>query len=140
MRELVIIGAGPAGLTAAIYASRAGIDVLVCEGGMYGGQLVYNSSYNKNGRDERQNRYLNVGDKALRSRYFWEKDLVIGDIFMMRGSTTMYLYIYVGNDTFVILNGTSAFKTTSVSTRFQYAPSSTWKYLAVLRPSFVLDI
>lgn len=40
MRELVIIGAGPAGLTAAIYASRAGIDVLVCEGGMYGGQLV----------------------------------------------------------------------------------------------------
>jgi len=108
--------------------------------GMYGGQLVYNSSYNKNGRDERQNRYLNVGDKALRSRYFWEKDLVIGDIFMMRGSTTMYLYIYVGNDTFVILNGTSAFKTTSVSTRFQYAPSSTWKYLAVLRPSFVLDI
>lgn len=40
MRELVIIGAGPAGLTAAIYARRAGIDVLVCEGGMYGGQLV----------------------------------------------------------------------------------------------------
>lgn len=40
MRELVIIGAGPAGLTAAIYAKRAGIDVLVCEGGMYGGQLV----------------------------------------------------------------------------------------------------
>ena len=40
MRELVIIGAGPAGLTAAVYARRAGIDVLVCEGGMYGGQLV----------------------------------------------------------------------------------------------------
>ena len=40
MRELVIIGAGPAGLTAALYARRAGIDVLVCEGGMYGGQLV----------------------------------------------------------------------------------------------------
>ncbi len=44
MRELVIIGAGPAGLTAAIYASRAGIDVLVCEGGMYGGQLVNTES------------------------------------------------------------------------------------------------
>lgn len=40
MRELVIIGAGPAGLTAALYARRAGIDVLICEGGMYGGQLV----------------------------------------------------------------------------------------------------
>lgn len=44
MRELVIIGAGPAGLTAAIYARRAGIDVLVCEGGMYGGQLVNTES------------------------------------------------------------------------------------------------
>ncbi len=40
MRELIIIGAGPAGLSAAVYARRAGIDVLVCEGGMYGGQLV----------------------------------------------------------------------------------------------------
>ena len=40
MRELVIIGAGPAGLTAAVYARRAGVDVLVCEGGMYGAQLV----------------------------------------------------------------------------------------------------
>lgn len=44
MRELVIIGAGPAGLTAAIYARRAGIDVLVFEGGMYGGQLVNTES------------------------------------------------------------------------------------------------
>ena len=43
-RELVIIGAGPAGLSAAIYAARAGIDVLVCEGGMYGGQLVNTES------------------------------------------------------------------------------------------------
>ena len=40
-RDLIIIGAGPAGLTAAIYAKRAGMDTLVIdETGMGGGQIV----------------------------------------------------------------------------------------------------
>lgn len=38
-RELVIIGAGPAGLTAAIYGRRAGLDVLLLEKGLPGGQI-----------------------------------------------------------------------------------------------------
>lgn len=38
-RELVIIGAGPAGLSAAVYAKRAGLDVLVLEQGTTGGQV-----------------------------------------------------------------------------------------------------
>lgn len=38
-RELVIIGAGPAGLTAAIYGKRAGLDVLLLEKGLPGGQI-----------------------------------------------------------------------------------------------------
>lgn len=38
-RELVIIGAGPAGLTAAIYGRRAGLDVLVLEKRAAGGQI-----------------------------------------------------------------------------------------------------
>ena len=38
-RELVIIGAGPAGLTAAIYGRRAGLDVLILEKGLAGGQI-----------------------------------------------------------------------------------------------------
>lgn len=38
-RGLVIIGGGPAGLSAAIYGKRAGLDVLVLEKGMYGGQI-----------------------------------------------------------------------------------------------------
>ncbi len=38
-RELVIVGAGPAGLTAAIYGRRAGLDVLVLEKGLPGGQI-----------------------------------------------------------------------------------------------------
>lgn len=38
-RQLVIIGAGPAGLTAALYGRRSGLDVLVLEKGLHGGQV-----------------------------------------------------------------------------------------------------
>jgi thioredoxin reductase (NADPH) len=37
--QLTIIGAGPAGLTAAIFGRRAGLDVLVLEKGIAGGQI-----------------------------------------------------------------------------------------------------
>ena len=40
MKDVIIIGAGTAGLTAAIYALRAGKSVLVLEQGTYGGQIV----------------------------------------------------------------------------------------------------
>ena len=42
-RELVIIGAGPAGLSAAIYGKRAGLDTLVLEKGRPGGQVLITS-------------------------------------------------------------------------------------------------
>lgn len=41
MHDLVIIGAGPAGLTAAIYARRAGKTVLVLEKDTFGGQITF---------------------------------------------------------------------------------------------------
>ena len=42
--ELIIIGAGPAGLTAAIYARRAGLDVVLMDKGMGGGQILNTSN------------------------------------------------------------------------------------------------
>ncbi len=40
MYDIIIIGAGPAGLTAAIYARRASKSVLVLEASAYGGQII----------------------------------------------------------------------------------------------------
>ena len=42
-RELIIVGGGPAGYTAALYAARANLEPLVIEGFAWGGQLMITS-------------------------------------------------------------------------------------------------
>ncbi len=41
MHDIIIIGAGPAGLTAGIYARRANKSVLIIDKGSFGGQMTY---------------------------------------------------------------------------------------------------
>lgn len=41
MYDIIIVGGGPAGLTAALYAKRANKSVLVIEKGSFGGQITY---------------------------------------------------------------------------------------------------
>ena len=43
MIDIIIIGAGPAGLTAAVYAARAGLSTLVLSKGIIGGQVASTS-------------------------------------------------------------------------------------------------
>src|ERR1700722_17128594 len=43
VRELIIIGGGPAGYTAALYAARGELSPLVIEGFQWGGQLMVTS-------------------------------------------------------------------------------------------------
>ena len=41
MYDIIVVGGGPAGLTAALYARRANKTVLVIEKGSFGGQITY---------------------------------------------------------------------------------------------------
>ena len=41
MHDIIVIGGGPAGLTAALYALRAGKSVLVIEKSTFGGQITW---------------------------------------------------------------------------------------------------
>ena len=84
MYDIVIIGAGPAGLTAAIYGSRANKKVLVFESNAVGGQIVntmdienYPSMPHVNGYDFSNNLYKQATELGAEVKF--EKVLSIED-------------------------------------------------------------
>lgn len=84
MYDIIVIGAGPAGMTAAIYARRAAKSVLVLEAQSYGGQIIntpdienYPAAANISGFDFATNVYNQA--KALGAEFKFEKVLEISD-------------------------------------------------------------
>lgn len=76
MYDIIIVGAGPAGLTAALYASRANKSVLVFEGKAYGGQILnasvvenYPGVGNKSGFEIATTMYNQVKERGVEIKY-----------------------------------------------------------------------
>ena len=76
MYDLIIIGAGPAGLTSALYALRANKKVLVLEAKSYGGQIInaskienYPGIANISGYEYATNLYNQVKELGLEIKY-----------------------------------------------------------------------
>ena len=62
--DVVIIGAGPAGMTAAIYAARSNMNVLVVEKGIYGGQMQNTAEI------ENYPSYINITGEELSEKMY----------------------------------------------------------------------
>ena len=62
--KLIIIGTGPAGYTAAIYAARADLHPLVFTGGQIGGQLIFVTLSGSNAAGENISG-MTLGSKGL---------------------------------------------------------------------------
>ena len=84
--DIVIIGAGPAGLTAAIYGARARKKVLVLEANMYGGQIIntfdienYPAAFHINGYDFANNCYNQAIDLGAEIKFEKAIDIIDGD-------------------------------------------------------------
>ena len=76
--DVVVVGAGMAGLTAGIYVSRAGKSVLVLEAGVMGGQIVsaltvenWPGDYKVSGTDLMQKIYKQAIDLGVEVKYDW---------------------------------------------------------------------
>ena len=87
MYDIIIIGAGPAGLTAAIYASRARKKVLVLEANAYGGQIIntldienYPAAPHINGFDFANNCYNQAKELGAEIKFEKAINIIDGDI------------------------------------------------------------
>ncbi|MEP6729020.1 MAG: FAD-dependent oxidoreductase [bacterium] len=84
LRDLVIVGAGPSGLAAAVYAASEGVDVLVLESNSPGGQA---------GSSSRIENYLGfptgISGQELASRAYSQSQKFGADLMIAKGATKL---------------------------------------------------
>jgi thioredoxin reductase (NADPH) len=84
VRDVVIVGAGPAGLAAAVYAASEGLDVLVIESNAPGGQA---------GSSSRIENYLGfpsgISGQELTSRAYTQAEKFGAELIIARGATRL---------------------------------------------------
>ena len=68
MRDLVIVGSGPAGLSAAVYAKRAMMDVVVLEKEAFSGGQIVNT--------EQVDNYLGLPGSSKNTQIHWAWSLM----------------------------------------------------------------
>ena len=95
MRNLIIVGSGPAGLTAALYAGRAGLNPLVVSGPLPGGLLTQTTDVeNYPGFPEAVNGYelmMKMQDQAGRFKVDFQSDAVESAELAMGGPHRLHL-------------------------------------------------
>lgn len=113
--DLVIIGSGPAGLTAGIYAKRAGLDAVVLEKGIIGGLVSVTPEV------ENYPGFINVGGKMLMD--------------MIHQQATQYVDVLTGQKVEEIKVGKNLEVITQdsifVADAVIYAAGASWKMLGV---------
>lgn len=77
--DVIIIGAGPGGLTAALYAARANLKVLILDRGPYGGQMN-NTDAIDNYPGFTEIKGLELGEKMYQSVMKFNPDFEYGDV------------------------------------------------------------
>ena len=95
MRNLILVGSGPAGLTAALYAGRAGLNPLVISGPLPGGLLTQTTDVeNYPGFPEAVNGYelmMKMQEQAGRFNVEFQSDAVESSELKMGGPHKLHL-------------------------------------------------
>ncbi|XMB67988.1 FAD-dependent oxidoreductase [Mycoplasmatota bacterium zrk1] len=95
--DVIVIGAGPAGMNAAIYANRAGLNVLMLEKGAPGGQMVNTSEVENyigfgklSGADLALKMFNHTQELGVEYRYGEVTEIVDGEIKIVKTTDNEY--------------------------------------------------
>lgn len=83
MYDIIVIGAGPAGLTAAVYGLRAGKSVLILEKGAFGGQVTFSPKI-ENYPGMTQVSGNELADKMVEQALFQGADVEVEEVYEIK--------------------------------------------------------